>query len=109
MHNPLPLCQGGCIIRARFLDRIKAAYEKNPNLPSLLMDDDFANELLSRSASWRRIITLAVQQGVSVPGMSTSLAYFDAFRRARLPANLVQALRDFFGSHTYQRIDMPPD
>lgn len=70
------------------------------------MDDDFANEVLSRSASWRRVVTLAVQHGVSVPGMSTSLAYFDAYKRKQMPANLVQAQRDFFGSHTYKRTDM---
>ncbi|KAH7623365.1 hypothetical protein Ndes2526B_g01795 [Nannochloris sp. 'desiccata'] len=97
--------KGGCIIRAGFLDRIKQAYLRNPELPNLLVDPDFAKDLAERQASWRRVVTLAVNAGIGVPGMTASLAYFDTYRRGRLPANLVQAQRDFFGSHTYERTD----
>jgi len=98
--------KGGCIIRAQFLDRIKGAYDANPALASLLMDPTFASEIKEREASWRRVVTLAVTSGIALPSMSASLAYFDTYRRARVPANLVQAQRDFFGSHTYERTDM---
>lgn len=98
--------KGGCIIRARFLGRIKAAFDRDPNLANLLVDAEFAKELQERQAAWRRVVSLAVQSGLAVPGFSGSLAYFDSYRRARLPANLVQAQRDFFGAHTYQRTDM---
>jgi 6-phosphogluconate dehydrogenase len=98
--------QGGCIIRAKFLGDIKRAYDKNPGLASLLVDPDFAAALAARQTAWRRVVGLAVATGVAVPGMSSSLAYFDTYRRARLPANLVQAQRDYFGSHTYERTDM---
>jgi len=99
--------KGGCIIRAGFLDQIKQAYQTNPELKNLLMDPSFANAIVTRQSAWRRVVAMAVQAGVSVPGMSNSLAYFDSYRRHTLPANLVQAQRDFFGSHTYQRIDKP--
>jgi len=98
--------KGGCIIRAQFLDRIKGAYDANPALASLLMDPTFASEIKEREAAWRRVVTLAVTSGIALPSMSASLAYFDTYRRARVPANLVQAQRDFFGSHTYERTDM---
>jgi 6-phosphogluconate dehydrogenase len=98
--------KGGCIIRARFLDRIKQAYDKDPNIPSLLVDGEFAKELVARNDGWRRVIVAGVNAGVATPSMSGSLNYFDSYRRGRLPANLVQAQRDFFGSHTYERIDM---
>mmetsp|Transcript_19502 Transcript_19502/g.62086 ORF Transcript_19502/g.62086 Transcript_19502/m.62086 type:complete len:516 (+) Transcript_19502:2-1549(+) len=98
--------KGGCIIRAVFLDRIKAAYDRNPALPSLLVDAEFAKEIKERQGAWRRVVSLAVGAGLGVPGMSASIGYFDCYRRARLPANLVQAQRDFFGSHTYERTDM---
>ena len=97
--------KGGCIIRARFLDRIKQAYDRNADLPSLLIDAEFSRELAERQLAWRRVVALAVQAGVPVPTFSGSLAYFDGYRRERLPANLLQAPRDFFGAHTYQRID----
>ncbi|GMH42078.1 hypothetical protein BSKO_09997 [Bryopsis sp. KO-2023] len=97
--------KGGCIIRAQFLDRIKQAYDRNAELANLLVDPDFAKEIAERESSWRRVIQMAVANGVAVPGMTASLGYFDTYRRARLPANLVQAQRDFFGSHTYQRTD----
>ena len=99
--------KGGCIIRAGFLDQIKEAYKSNPELKNLLMDPNFANALVTRQSAWRRVVAMAVQSGVGVPGMSNSLAYFDSYRRHSLPANLVQAQRDFFGSHTYQRTDKP--
>ena len=98
--------KGGCIIRAGFLDRIKNAYDRDPKLASLLMDEQFAKEMIEREAAWRRVVTAAIAAGVSVPSMSGSLAYFDTYRRSRSPANLVQAQRDFFGSHTYERTDM---
>lgn len=99
--------KGGCIIRAVFLDRIKKAYDRNPKLASLLMDPEFAKEMVERQAAWRRVVSLAVNMGISTPGMSASLAYFDTFRRSRLPANLLQAQRDYFGAHTYERVDRP--
>eukprot|EP00252_Welwitschia_mirabilis_P019128 TRINITY_DN4348_c0_g1_i1.p1 TRINITY_DN4348_c0_g1~~TRINITY_DN4348_c0_g1_i1.p1 ORF type:complete len:540 (+),score=94.86 TRINITY_DN4348_c0_g1_i1:163-1620(+) len=99
--------KGGCIIRAVFLDRIKRAYERNPQLSSLLVDPEFAKEIVERQAAWRRVINFAINAGITTPGMSASLAYFDTYRRARLPANLVQAQRDLFGAHTYERVDRP--
>jgi len=98
--------KGGCIIRAKFLDRINAAYTRNPSLESLLVDAEFATELDSAQESWRRLVTVAVSNGIAVPSMSGSLAYYDSYRRAVLPSSqMVQAQRDFFGSHTYKRLD----
>jgi len=102
-----PHHQGGCIIRAKFLDKIKEAYAENPALASLLVHSSFTDELKSRTESWRRVVTLGVCAGIATPSMSASLAYFDQYRRARLTANLVQAQRDFFGSHTFERTDKP--
>ncbi|CAM8979921.1 unnamed protein product [Rhodiola kirilowii] len=99
--------KGGCIIRAIFLDRIKQAYDRNPDLANLLVDPEFAKEILERQSAWRRVVCLAINSGISTPGMSSSLAYFDTYRRDRLPANLVQAQRDYFGAHTYERTDIP--
>ncbi|POM78347.1 6-phosphogluconate dehydrogenase (decarboxylating) [Phytophthora palmivora] len=99
--------KGGCIIRAKFLDRIKAAYSKDASLISLLVDPDFAAELQARQYSWRRVVSLAVASGIPAPSFSGSLNYYDTFRRERLPANLTQAQRDFFGGHTYERTDRP--
>ncbi|XP_037419360.1 6-phosphogluconate dehydrogenase, decarboxylating 1-like [Triticum dicoccoides] len=93
----------GCIIRASFLDRIKKAYDSNGELANLLIDPEFAQEIMDRQAAWRRVVCLAINNGVSTPGMSASLAYFDSYRRDMLPANLVQAQRDYFGAHTYFR------
>lgn len=98
--------KGGCIIRAIFLDRIKQAYDRNPNLANLLVDPEFAKEIIDRQSAWRRVVCLAINSGISTPGMSASLAYFDSYRRERLPANLVQAQRDYFGAHTYERVDI---
>ncbi|KAG6497610.1 hypothetical protein ZIOFF_045514 [Zingiber officinale] len=99
--------KGGCIIRAIFLDRIKKAYDRNPELSSLLVDPEFAKEIQDRQSAWRRVVCLAINSGISTPGMSASLAYFDTYRRESVPANLVQAQRDYFGAHTYERIDIP--
>lgn len=99
--------KGGCIIRAAFLDRIKSAYAKDHTLISLLVDPDFSQELNARQYSWRRVVSLAVASGIPTPSFSGSLNYFDSFRRERLPANLTQAQRDFFGGHTYERTDRP--
>ena len=98
--------KGGCIIRARLLDRIQEAYTKNPSLDSLLLDYDIIRDLQERDAAWRRVVAAGVYSGVSLPSMSASLAYFDAYRRKEMPANLVQAQRDCFGSHTYERKDV---
>lgn len=87
--------KGGCIIRAVFLDRIKKAYDRNPNLPNLLVDPEFAKEIIERQSAWRRVVSIAINSGISTPGMSSSLAYFDTYRRSKLPANLVQAQRDY--------------
>ncbi|MDA0638566.1 NADP-dependent phosphogluconate dehydrogenase [Nonomuraea sp. MCN248] len=97
--------RGGCIIRAKFLDRIRAAYDADPNLPTLLVDPTFAAALGVAQESWRRVVTTAVRIGVPTPGFSSALAYYDGLRRDRLPAALVQGLRDYFGAHTYLRVD----
>ena len=97
--------RGGCIIRARFLDRIKDAYDKDAALPSLLLDDYFREAVEDAQDAWRRVVTTAVRIGVPVPGFSSALAYYDALRAERLPAALLQAQRDFFGAHTYRRVD----
>jgi 6-phosphogluconate dehydrogenase len=97
--------RGGCIIRARFLDRIRQAYDASADLPSLLVDDYFAGAVSDGDAAWRRVVSTAVEAGVPAPGFSSALAYHDALRAERLPAALVQGLRDFFGAHTYRRVD----
>jgi 6-phosphogluconate dehydrogenase len=97
--------KGGCIIRAVFLDRIKAAYDRNPTLANLLIDPEFATEINARQQAWRRIVALCAASGIACPAFSASLAYLDQYRRARLPANLVQSQRDYFGSHKYLRVD----
>ena len=99
--------KGGCIIRARFLDTIMKAYERNPELANLLLDDELREGVESRQKAWRDVIGMAQQAGIPVSGMATGLAYFDSYRTADLPQNLTQAQRDAFGSHTYQRKDDP--
>lgn len=100
--------KGGCIIRSYFLlDRIKRAWLQNPTLENMLLDPEFARLVVERQAAWRRVVAQAVLHGIPVPAMSASLAYFDQVRTARLPANLVQAQRDFFGAHTFERLDRP--
>jgi len=97
--------RGGCIIRAIFLDRIRAAYQANPDLPTLLADEDFGEDLAAAQDAWRTVVTTAARLGIPVPGFSAALAYYDALRAERLPAALVQGLRDYFGAHTYRRTD----
>ena len=100
------LWRGGCIIRAQFLDRIKEAFDADPNLENLLLFPYFTNAVHEAQDAWRTIIKLATDLGLPVPAFSTALAYYDSYRRDRLPANLLQAQRDYFGAHTYQRSDM---
>ncbi len=99
--------QGGCIIRARFLGKIKEAYLRNPNLVNLLLDTEFKSKMEQAQPGWRKVVSTAQQQGLPVLAMSSSLGYFDMYRTATLPLNLTQAQRDFFGSHTYERVDKP--
>ncbi|GHE94615.1 NADP-dependent phosphogluconate dehydrogenase [Streptomyces griseoluteus] len=97
--------RGGCIIRAAFLDRIRAAYDARPDLPSLLSDETFAREIADAQDDWREVLVAATRQGVPAPGFSAALAYYDALRADRLPAALTQGQRDYFGAHTYRRVD----
>jgi 6-phosphogluconate dehydrogenase len=97
--------RGGCIIRARFLNRIKEAYAERPDLPSLLLAPYFRDAVASAQDAWRRVVCAAVELGVPTPAFSSALAYYDGYRRERTPANLIQGLRDYFGAHTYRRLD----
>ena len=99
--------QGGCIIRARFLGKIKEAYQDSSDLPNLLLDPEFNKRMEQSQKNWRMVLSVAMQHGVPVHAMSSSLGYFDLYRTANLPLNLTQAQRDFFGSHTYERVDKP--
>ncbi|MCW9134388.1 NADP-dependent phosphogluconate dehydrogenase, partial [Bacillus paramycoides] len=99
------LWRGGCIIRAAFLQNIKEAYEKNTDLPNLLLDPYFKEIVESYQGGLRQIISVAVQQGIPVPAFSAAISYYDSYRTATLPANLLQAQRDYFGAHTYKRVD----
>jgi 6-phosphogluconate dehydrogenase len=99
--------RGGCIIRAKFLNRIKEAFDRNPQLENLMLDPFFSSILEKSQANWRLAVSLAARAGVAVPAFGASLAYFDSYRQERLPANLLQAQRDYFGAHTYERIDKP--
>ena len=101
------LWRGGCIIRSAFLEKIKKAFAKNPGLSNMLLDPFFMKRIARSQNAWRRVVSTAVLHGVWVPAMSTALCYYDGFRNARLPANLLQAQRDFFGAHQYERIDKP--
>jgi 6-phosphogluconate dehydrogenase len=101
--------KGGCIIRARLLDTIMQAFDRDPDLPNLVLDPDIRTRVLKAEPSWRRTLHTAVELGVPVPALSASLAYFDSYRTAALPQNLTQAQRDYFGAHTYQRADRPED
>jgi 6-phosphogluconate dehydrogenase len=103
--NVALLWRGGCIIRSRFLEDIKKAFDKNPKLENLLLDDFFKSAVEKAQPSWRRVVATAVQLGLPVPGFAAALTYYDGYRRDRLPANLLQAQRDYFGAHTYQRVD----
>ncbi|MGD1922124.1 MAG: decarboxylating NADP(+)-dependent phosphogluconate dehydrogenase [Pleurocapsa sp.] len=99
--------KGGCIIQAGFLDKIKKAFNENPNLSNLLLAPEFKQSILDRQAAWREVLSIANQSGIAVPAFSSSLDYFDSYRRASLPQNLTQAQRDYFGAHTYERVDRP--
>jgi 6-phosphogluconate dehydrogenase len=99
--------RGGCIIRARFLNHITEAYRADPQLPNLMLAPFFEQALNRAQGAWREVVAIAVRAGLPVPAMSASLAYYDAYRSARVPANLLQAQRDFFGAHTYERVDKP--
>jgi 6-phosphogluconate dehydrogenase len=99
--------RGGCIIRARFLQKITEAFERNAELANLLLDPFFKSEIDRCQTNWRRVIAACVQKGVPLPTFSSALAYYDSYRSERLPANLLQAQRDFFGAHTYERVDQP--
>ena len=107
-NGPIALLwRGGCIIRSRFLGDIKAAFDKNSDLENLLLDDFFKDAVHQAQPAWRRVVSEAVRLGVPVPGFSAALSYYDGYRQARLPANLLQAQRDYFGAHTYERVDKP--
>lgn len=101
------LWRGGCIIRSAFLGKIKEAFDRNPMLANLLLDPFFKEKIESAQASWRRVVSTAVVHGVWIPAFSTALNYYDGYRNARLPANLLQAQRDYFGAHQYERVDKP--
>ncbi len=97
--------RAGCIIRADLLGDIMAAYQRDPNLVNLMLDEYFTQAVETRQADWRLVVQTAIGMGIPVPALSASLSYFDAYRSERLPANLTQAQRDYFGAHTYRRID----
>ena len=99
--------RGGCIIRSAFLGKIKEAYDSNPSLKNLLLSPYFTQQVVLAQAGWRRVVAKAVKAGIPTPAMSSALAFFDGYRHERLPANLLQAQRDYFGAHTYQRVDKP--
>ena len=99
--------RGGCIIRSRFLGKIKEAYDRNPKLSNLMLDDYFRSEIKRCQKGWRNVVSAAMKRGIPVPAFSTALAFYDQYRAAVLPANLLQAQRDYFGAHTYERVDQP--
>jgi 6-phosphogluconate dehydrogenase len=99
--------RGGCIIRSVFLGKIKEAFDRNPELTNLLLDPFFKEKVTAAQDSWRKVVSTAIRNGIPVPSMSAGLACFDGYRTERLPANLLQAQRDYFGAHTYERIDRP--
>jgi 6-phosphogluconate dehydrogenase len=99
--------RGGCIIRSAFLGKIKEAYDSNPSLENLLLSPYFTRQVVAAQMGWRRVVEKAIKAGIPTPAMSSALAFFDGYRHERLPANLLQAQRDYFGAHTYQRVDKP--
>ena len=99
--------RGGCIIRSVFLEDIRKAFARNAKLPNLLLDPFFKDIVQSNQANWRKVVTTAAELGVPAPAFSSALAYYDSYRADRLPANLLQAQRDYFGAHTYERVDKP--
>jgi 6-phosphogluconate dehydrogenase len=105
LGNIAMIFRGGCIIRAQFLNRIREAYEKNPILPNLLLDDYFKEIVGQYQQEWRNVVITAAASGIPIPGLASALCYYDSYRAAELPMNLLQAQRDYFGAHTYQRVD----
>jgi len=101
------LWREGCIIRAQFLERIVEAYDSEPDLANLLLAPYFKDAIEVSQAAWRRVVATAVMSGIPVPAFSSALAYYDGYRAERLPANILQAQRDYFGAHTYERVDKP--
>ncbi|MBA4032305.1 MAG: phosphogluconate dehydrogenase (NADP(+)-dependent, decarboxylating), partial [Planctomyces sp.] len=101
------LWRGGCIIRSRFLGDIKAAFDKNPQLENLLLDEFFTKAITNAQAGWRNVVATGTKLGIAMPAFASALSYYDGYRSARLPANLLQAQRDYFGAHTYERLDKP--
>jgi 6-phosphogluconate dehydrogenase len=99
--------RGGCIIRARFLQKITDAYGRDPKLANLLLDPYFSEQIRNGQTRWRSVVALAASAGIPAPAFMSALAYYDAYRCAQLPANLLQAQRDYFGAHTYERTDQP--
>ena len=99
--------RGGCIIRSRFLDKIKDAFEKHPRLPNLMLDIFFKGQIRRSQKGWRNVVAVAAKRGIPVPAFSSALAFYDSYRAEQLPANLLQAQRDYFGAHTYRRVDRP--
>jgi 6-phosphogluconate dehydrogenase len=99
--------RGGCIIRSAFLGKIKEAFDRNAKLVNLVVDPFFAAELGLAQSGWRRVVGVAAASGIPLPAISSALAYYDGYRTGRLPANLLQAQRDYFGAHTYERLDKP--
>jgi 6-phosphogluconate dehydrogenase len=99
--------RGGCIIRSAFLGKIKEAFDRNPRLANLLLDPFFRRKMQVAQAGWRRVCSRALATGIPAPALTAALSYFDGYRCARLPANLLQAQRDYFGAHTYERVDKP--
>ena len=105
--NIAQLWRGGCIIRAQFLTKIKDAYEKDPDLINLLITAYFQKVIHESQQNWRSVVSMAIESGLPVPGFSSALSYYDSYRAPVLPARLIQAQRDYFGAHTYERIDKP--
>jgi len=105
--NIAMMWRGGCIIRSRFLGKIKEAYEKHPRLPNLMLDIYFKGQIRRSQKGWRNVVAVAAKRGIPVPAFSAALAFYDSYRSERLPANLLQAQRDYFGAHTYERTDQP--
>ncbi|HLS27436.1 MAG TPA: NADP-dependent phosphogluconate dehydrogenase, partial [Opitutales bacterium] len=99
--------RGGCIIRAAFLQKITEAYDRDPELANLLLDSYFREAIEKAETNWRKVVAIGAEYAVSIPTFYSALAYFDAYRSERLPANLLQAQRDYFGAHTYERVDQP--
>ena len=97
--------RGGCIIRAKFLSKIKEAYDRKPDLPNLLLDPYFSNIIETGQEAWRKVVSKAALLGIPVPAFSSALNYFDSYRSSSLSANMIQAQRDYFGAHTYERVD----